>query len=600
MRKTFLSLLLFVLAVTTFFLPAPGHAGPESTTTHAVALTGSPKYPAGFTHFDYVNPDAPKGGTLKMSAIGTFDSLNPFITKGAPASGLGLIYDNLTVQSDDEPFSQYGLLAEKIEIAADRSWAIYHLNPKARFHDGQPVTAEDVVFSFNLVVEQGHPMYRKYYADVRKVEALDEHRVRFDLGTKHNPELALIIGQLFVLPKHYWGNRDFTATTLEIPPGSGPYRIAEFKPGRSITYSRVEDYWAKDLPVNKGRYNFDTIQYDYYRDATVTLQAFIAGEYDFRQENIAKQWATAYKSPAIDDGFVITEEIKNQLNQGMQCFVFNTRRDLFKNRKVRQALSLAFDFEWTNKNLFYGQYKRSTSYFSNSELASSGPPTPEELEILEPFRKQLPPEVFTEAYIPPATDGSGNARRNLRTALKLLKEAGWEVKNKKLTNVKTGQVFKFEILLLDPSFQRIVLPFKQNLARLGVDLTIRLVDTSQYLNLTTEFNYDMFVHTFPQSLSPGNEQRYYWHSESADIPGSSNYAGIKNPAIDALIDLIITAPTREELVNRTKALDRALLWGYYVIPQWHVDSYRVAYWNKFSRPAKTAQIQPRSVQLVGG
>jgi microcin C transport system substrate-binding protein len=571
---------LFLLA----FLICPALAQEGLVGVHGLAMTGEPKYPAGFSHFDYVNPDAPKGGTVRLNAIGTFDSLNPFIIKGVPATGLGLLYDTLTSQSLDESFSQYGLLADKIDLPADRSRVIYHLRPEARFHDGKPVTAADVVFSFNLLREKGDPLYGKYWADVTRVEALDTRRVRFDLGEGHNPELALIIGQLTVLPKHYWEGRDFSQPSLDIPVGSGPYRIVDVKPGRSITYRLDPEYWGRGVAVNKGQYNFGTIIFDYYRDPTVSLHAFKAGEYDFRQENISKAWATAYTGPAFDDGMVVKAEVPNDVDQGMQAFVLNTRRPFFKDARVRQALAYAFDFEWTNKTLFYGQYTRSTSFFSNSELAARGLPSPEELAILNPLKDQLPPEVFTKAYVPPTTDGSGNIRRGLRTALGLFKAAGWEVRNKKMTNVKTGETLAFDILLHDTTFERIVLPFKKNLARMGIDLSIRLVDTAQYINRRRDYDYDVIVTTFAQSESPGNEQREFWSSAAADIPGTRNYAGVRSKAVDALVEQVIAAPTREDLIIRTRALDRALLWGHYVIPQWHINAYRVAYWNFFERP----------------
>ena len=552
--------------------------------THALAMTGTPKYAEDFKHFDYVNPNAPKGGDVKMATVGTFDSLNPFIIRGVAATGTGFMYDTLTDQSLDEPFTQYGLIAAKIELPEDRSWVIYHLNSKAKFHDGEPITAADVVFSFNLLINKGNPMYSKYYASIEKVEALDNLRVKFYLGDKPNPELALIIGQLPVLPKHYWDSRDFTKPGLEIPIGSGAYKILEFKPGRSITYIRHDNYWAKDHPLNKGRYNFDKMTYDYYRDPTVSLHAFKAGEYDFRQENSSRAWATAYNGPPFDNGFIIKEEIDNDVNQGMQCFVFNTRRDLFKDRKVRQALAYAFDFEWTNKTLFFGQYARSKSYFSNSELASSGPPGSRELKILEAYRDRLPGEVFEKAYQPPETDGSGYIRNNTRIALRLLKQAGWEIKGRKLVNKKTGDPFILELLLIDPAFERVALPFKKNLSRLGIEMNIRVVDTAQFINRRRDFDFDMIVARFPQSESPGNEQREYWGSSAADIPGTRNYAGIKNPVIDEIIKRVISAPNRDELVYTTRALDRVLLWGHYVIPHWHIAKYRVAYWDKFSRP----------------
>jgi microcin C transport system substrate-binding protein len=400
----------------------------------------------------------------------------------------------------------------------------------------------------------------------------------------NNAELPMIMGQLPVLPAHHYRSRDFEQTSLEPPLGSGPYRVAQVNPGRSITYERVTDWWAADLPVNRGRYNIDRIRYDYYRDGTVALEAFKAGEYDFRVENNSKLWATAYEGPPFARGLIRTELIDHELPTGMQGFVYNTRRPPFDDPLVREALAYAFDFEWTNKNLFYGQYTRTASYFSNSELASHGPPPPEELALLEPYRDRLPPRVFSEAYVPPATDGEHGIRTNLRTALKLLAQAGFEVRDRKLVNASTGAAVRFEILLVQPAFERIVLPFRANLERLGIEVTVRTVDSAQYQRRLDEFDFDMVVGSFGQSLSPGNEQRDFWGSAAADIPGSRNIIGIRNPAIDALIDSVVAAPDRDALVQRTRALDRALLWGHYVIPNWHIQSFRVAYWDKFARP----------------
>ncbi len=579
-----IALKILIILTLSLIITDHGWSRQKITLTHALAMAGTPKYAEDFKHFDYANPNAPKGGEVKLGTVGTFDSLNPFIIRGVAAAGVGLLYNTLTEQSLDEPFTQYGLIAANIELPEDRSWVIYHLRPEAKFHDGKPITAADVVFSFNLLMDKGDPMYSKYWADVVKVEALDNLRVKFSLGDTVNPELALIIGQLPVLPQHYWSSRDFTKPGLEIPIGSGPYKILAFKPGRSITYIRDDTYWARDLPINKGRYNFDKMTYDYYRDPTVSLHAFKAGEYDFRQENISRAWATAYVGPPFEDGFIIKEEIDNDVNQGMQCFVYNTRRPLFADRKVREALAYAFDFEWTNKNLFFGQYTRSKSFFSNSELASSGLPGPRELKILEPYRDRLPREVFEKEYQPPKSNGSGNIRANIRAALRLLQQAGWEIKDKQLVNKKSGDPFRFEILLYDATFERVVLPFKKNLARLGIETDIRVVDTAQFINRRRDFDFDMMIATFGQSESPGNEQREYWGSSAADIPGTRNFAGLKNPVVDELIEQIISAPNREDLVAATRALDRVLLWEYIVIPQWHIAKFRVAYWNKFSRP----------------
>lgn len=568
----------------TLAVPYLGEAG-EVASSHALAMHGEPKYGSDFNHFDYVNPDAPKGGEVRLHAVGTFDTLNGFNLKGVAAVSLGSIYDSLLTGSEDEAFTEYGLLAEKIEVPEDRSWAAFTLRPEARWHDGRPVTVEDVIFTIGLLKEKGHPFYRAYYASVAGAEATGERRVKFTFTVGENRELPLIIGQMPVLPKHYWENRDFTKTTLELPLGSGPYRIESVNPGRSITYERVEDYWGRDLPVNRGRYNFDRMRYDYFRDATVALEAFKGGEYDFREENVSKQWATGYDIPAVKSGLVQKAEIMHERPTGMQAFVFNTRRPLFKDRRVREALAFAFDFEWTNKNLFYGQYTRTESYFSNSELASKGLPEPEELEILESYRGKIPDEVFGREYQPPGSDGSGRIRENLRRAMNLLKEAGWEMKGGKLIRGDSGAPFSFEILLNSPTWERIALPFSKNLERLGIDARVRTVDAAQYQKRIEEFDFDMIVDVFGQSLSPGNEQRDFWSSQAAGEPGSRNTIGIASPAVDEMIDMVIAAPDRRQLLVRTRSLDRVLLWGHYVIPHWHIRSFRVAYWNVFGRPA---------------
>jgi microcin C transport system substrate-binding protein len=554
--------------------------------SHGVAMHGDLKYGPEFEHFDYVNPNAPKGGTVTFAAIGTFDTLNPFIIKGTTADGLGFLFETLTVQSEDEPFSEYGLLAESIEMPEDRSWVAFTLRPEARWQDGNPVTVEDVIFSFETLKEKGLPFYRAYYKNVIKAEPAGERRVKFTFEETTNRELPLILGQLPILPKHYYENVEFDKTTLQPPLGSGPYKIKSLEPGRRIVYERVKDYWGADLPVSRGFYNFDEIRYEYYRDANVALEAFKAGGYDIRVENTSKFWATAYTGPMFDAGWIMKEEIPHELGTGMQGFVFNTRRALFQDPRVRQALGYAFDFAWTNRTVMYGQYDRTESYFSNTELAAEGLPSEAELELLEAFRDQLPKEVFTEVYQAPSTAGDGGIRQNLRTALRLLREAGWSVEGGKLVNAQ-GQPFRFEILLNGPSFERHTLPFIKNLERLGIEATVRAIDPAQYQNRLNEFDFDMVVGTFGQSLSPGNEQREYWSSEAADIPGSRNVIGIKDPVVDRLIDKIIEAPTRADLVTATRALDRVLLWGHYVIPHWHSRTFRVAYWNKFDRPETT-------------
>jgi microcin C transport system substrate-binding protein len=577
-------LLSFLLSLP-FFLFA--HTAAGEGLQHALALNGEPKYGPDFKHFEYAEPDAPKGGSIKLASIGTYDSFNPFILKGVSAAGIGVIYDTLSVKSDDEPFTEYGLVANKVQLADDRSFIIFHIDPDARFHDGHKIDAADAAFSFNVLVEKGNPLYRKYYADVAKAEVLDPQRVKFHFSNTNNPELPLILGQLPVLPEHFWKGKDFADSGLEEPLGSGPYKLKSFQAGKSVRYELVDNYWAKDKPVNKGRFNYKELSYDYYRDMTVSLQAFKAGEYDFRQEVNSKDWAVSYTGPAFDEGMVMQEEIPHENPAGMQAFAFNTRKSIFKDPKVRWALNHAFDFEWSNKNLFYGQYTRSESFFANSEMASRGLPSEEELKILNKYKGKIPEEVFTKEYKTPKTDGSGNLRNNLRTALKILKEAGWSVKEGKLTNTKSGEVMAFEMLLLQPEFERVVLPMKKNLERLGVDMSVRVVDASQYVNRISSFDFDMLVFSFPQSSSPGNEQRNYWSSEAAATEGSRNIVGIQDPVIDELVELIITAPDRKALITRCRALDRILLWGHYVIPNWYSSSYRVAYWKKFDRPAIT-------------
>lgn len=550
---------------------------------HGIAMHGDLKYSDGFSHFDYANPDAPKGGIMRRASLGTFDSFNPFIIKGTSADGIGLIYDTLTTKSDDEPFSEYGLLAKAIYMPDDRRWIEFELNEHARFSDGEPVQGDDVKYTFDLLREQGSPFYRAYYAGISDIQVLSDSRVRFEFGDTENRELPLIVGQVPILPKHYWQDRDFTKPSLDIPVGSGPYVIESFDAGRSITFHRNPDYWGQDLPVNRGQYNFDEISYDYYRDGTVALEAFKAGEYDFRQENASKAWATGYTGAPFDDGRIIKKTIPHQNPAGMQAFVMNTRRPLFEDSRVREALAYAFDFEWTNENLFYGAYTRSDSYFSNSEMAATELPTPKELEILDPIRDQVPPEVFTQVYEAPKTDGNGRIRGQLRKALRLLGEAGWTLQDGVLKK-DAGEPYQFEILLVQKEFERIVAPFIRNLERMGISANIRIVDVSQYINRIRQFDFDMIVGSFAQSTSPGNEQRDFWHSSMADQPGSRNVIGIKNPAVDYLVEQIIQAPDREQLVLRARALDRVLQWNHYVIPQYHIAAFRVAYWDKFGMP----------------
>ena len=552
---------------------------------HAMTMFDNeiPKYTTTFPYFDYVNPTAPKGGTLRLAVDGTFDSFNSFIPKGNAAS-TGSV-ETLLVNSADEPFTAYGLVAETMEWPADRSWVIFNLRPEARWHDGTPVTADDVVWSFETLVEKGMPFYRYYYSAIDSAEALNTHRVRFNFKESGNQELPLITGQLPVLPKHYWASRDFSATTLDPPLGSGPYRIQKFEAGRYIVQERVTDYWGANLPVRRGMNNFDIIRTEYFRDATPIRLALKAGDIDFRLENQSKAWADDYNVAVVDKGLLNKEMVPHRQPTGMQAFVMNTRRTLFQDPRVRQALGYAFDFEWSNRTLFNGQYTRTTSYFSNSELASSGLPEGSELALLEHYRGRIPDTVFNQAFKIPVTDGSGRPRENLRKATALLKSAGWSVRDLKLINEATGVPFRFEVLLSSKAFERIVLPYTQNLKLLGIEAKIRLVDRTQYMERYRQKDFDMLVAVWGQSETPGNEQREYWSSDAADSVGSSNLAGIKDPVVDELIELLVKSDSREQLNVRTRALDRVLLWGHYVVPHWHIRADRVLYWDKFSRPA---------------
>ena len=557
--------------------------------SHAIAMHGEPKYGPDFTHFDYVNPDAPKGATIRLATQGTFDSFNAFIPKGnafGPWSS-----ESLLVSSGDEPFTKYGLIAETIEWPEDRSWVIFTLRPEARWHDGKAITVEDVIWSFETLKTKGHPGYRFYYGSVVSAEQVGERRVKFTFSEKGNRELPLIVGELSILPKHYWEaeDRDFAKTTLEPPLTSGPYRVVKFEAGRFVVGERVEDYWGNALAVNRGQSNFDSIRYDYFLDATVIRLALKSGDVDFRNENQAKAWALNYDVPPVRDGWLKRIEVPHQRPTGMQAFVLNARRAKFQDSRVRRALAFAFDFEWTNRNIFFDQYTRTESYFSNSELAATGLPEGEELEILERYRGRIPEAVFTTPYWAPSTDGTGWPRQNLERAFELFAEAGWVVEDMALVNAETRQPLSFEILLVSPAFERIMLPLVRNLKRLGVDARLRLVDQSQYINRLRAFDFDMIIGSWGQSESPGNEQRSYWSSVAAESKASRNYAGIKNPVIDELIELLITAPTRESLIARTRALDRVLLWGHYMIPNWHLRKQRILYWDKFSRPEQPAR-----------
>ena len=563
---------------------APTGAAAGETTTHALSAWATPKLPADFTHLPYVNPNAPKGGAITIEASGSFDSFNPFILKGLAAQGIGQVYETLMTGSSDELTTDYGLLAESATLPDKGGWVLFTLREGAVFHDGHPVTAEDVAWTFETLMEKGHPQYKAYWHDVAKAEALDDRRVKFTFRDGAvNKELPLIVGQIPVLPKHWWEGKDFAAGGLEPPLGSGPYRIASFEAGRSIIYERVTDYWGETVPVNVGKNNFDRINIEYFRDRDVATEAFKAGTFDFRAENSAKRWATQYTFPAADAGQVTVETLPDESPTRFQSFFMNSRRPVFQDRKVREALAYSFDFEWTNRTVMYDAYKRLRSTFQNSEFMPTGAPEGRELEILEGFRGQLPPEVFGDVYTPPKTDGSGNNRRQLRTALKLFKEAGWTVQDGKLRNAD-GEAMTFELLLVQSTLEALALPMQKNLERLGVEMKLRIVDTSQYINRIRAFDYDMIVIGLPAIITPGNEQRESWHSAKAAEQGSRNYAGAEDPVLDKLVEMVIAAPDYDELVARAKALDRVVMWGHYVIPQLYNDTFRIAYWNRFGRP----------------
>ncbi|MBD1599043.1 extracellular solute-binding protein [Pseudomonas typographi] len=544
-----------------------------------------PKYPADFTHFDYVNPDAPKGGTLRIADIGGFDSLNPWVDKGVPAAQVQYIYDTLMVQSLDEPMTEYGLVAERAEKAPDNTWVRFYLRPQARFQDGHPLRAEDVTFTFDTLIKYGAPFWRSYWADVQRVEVENPLQVVFYFKNGNNRELPMIIGQLPVLPKHFWQGKDFARASLDVPLGSGPYRVASVQAGRSLRLERDANYWAKDLPVNRGQYNFDAIVADVYRDAGVAIEALKAGAIDWRQEMVAKNWASAYDTPALREGKLIKEEIPNGSPNGMQGFAFNQRRSLFQDVRVREALSLMLDFEWTNRQLFNNAYVRASSYFSNSELAATGLPDADELKLLEPLRGKIPDRVFSEPYRNPVSDGSGVIRDQQRRAYQLLQEAGWKVADDRMTDAN-GKPVSIEFLVAFPEYERILLPYKRNLKDLGIDLVLRRVDASQYVNRMRARDFDMAITSLPQSPSPGNEQRNYFTSDAADRPGTQNVMGLKDPAVDQLVDGLINAGSRKSLITHARALDRVLLWNFVLIPNWTSATWRVAYWNRLQHPGR--------------
>jgi len=553
---------------------------------HGIAMHGGLKYPVTFTHFDLVNPNAPKGGELKLAIVGTFDNLNPFILKGTHAAGIrDVLFESLLKRSPDEPFSLYGLVAESLEVAPDRSWVIFNINPKAKWQDGAPIMAKDVAFSYRTFLEMGPPVQRMAFKKVQNVEILGDRKIKFTFNKvdgKYDAEMPLMIGIMALLPEHYFKDKDFEKTGLTPLLTSGPYKVAKVEPGRTIIYQRDPNYWAKDLPVNKGYFNFDTLRFDYYKNAAVAFEAFKAGDVYMREEADPGKWAQKYDFPAVKKGLVRCLEIPHQHQVGMQAFVFNTRREIFQDPRVRRALAYVFDYDWLNKNMFHGALTRTTSFFDNTELAAKNLPEEKELALLEPFRTLLPKEVFEKPYILPTFEKG--TRENLKTARDLLKEAGWIMKNGKLVNEKTDKPFTFEILLNTPENEKVALAFARNLKQLGIQATPRTVDAAQYENSRVKMDFDMIIHLWGHSLSPGNEQSLYWSSKAADEPGTRNYPGVKSPVVDALCNAITNAKEREDLVTAVKALDRVLLWGHYILPFGHRSKDYVAYWNNIDHP----------------
>ena len=570
------------------------------TRSHALAVLGEPALPPDFPHFPYVNPNAPKGGSVNLATLGTFDSFNPFILRGSAAFGLvspwiilpggsgsgttvGHVWESLLAGSADEGSAAYGHLAQTIELPADKMWVAFEIRPEAHFSDGTPVTAEDVAWTYRTLLAHGRPSVRIQFADVADVTVEGPRRVVFHFKTHTNRDLPLLVGGLAVLPKHFFEGRDFEAPLTDTPIGSGPYRVAAFDLGRSVTYQRDPNWWAANMPTGRGTNNFDRVRVEYFRERTVSMEAFKAGQIDIRSENVSKNWATAYDFPAVKAGTVTKRGFSHHLPNGIQGFVMNTRRPVFADRRVRQAIATMFDFEWSNKALFYGAYTRTTSFFSNSDLASSALPDAAELALLEPFRAKLPSEVFTTPFSVPVTDGSGNNREQMRQALALLKEAGWTIKDRKLVDTN-GRQMSFTILLDEPSLERPSLPYTETLQKLGIDAGVRMVDPAQFQHLTDEFDFDMTIMVYPQSDVPGNELRDYFSCAAAKAQGSYNVSGVCDPAVDSLIEKIVAAQTKPALRDAARALDRILLWNWYLVPNWGNLEFHIAWWDRFAWP----------------
>ncbi len=576
--------ILLTVGLTLLLTHAPSAENQEITRTWALAEFGQPLYQDGIDHWPYANPQPPKGGSIVLGAFGSFDSLNTYVLRGTWAAGIGLTSDSLMVGSGDELASVYGLIAKSVEYPADKSWIIFNLRPEARYHDGTPIVAADFEFSFNVIREHGRPFLQSFYEDVEAVEVLDDHRLKFRFKTRDNMKPLIKVASLAPEPRHYWADRDISRTFLEPPLSSGPYRIASLDAGRSITYERVEDYWAANLPVNRGLHNFARIRYDYYRDMEVMFEAFKAGEIDYRMENSARRWATGYDLPQVERGEMIIETLPDHAPQGIQAFFFNLRRSQFDDVRTREALGLLFDFEAIQRTVLHGQYVRTNSHFPNSDFGVGGqPPSAEELAILEPFREQLPAEVFTDAFEPPRTDGSGQIRDHMRQALQLLGEAGWQLQDGRL--LRNGRQMTIEFLIVSADSERVIAPFINNLRRIGIDASIRQVDSAQYERRIDERDFDIITVRLNFFPPPGPELRSYYGSVAADIEGSANMAGIKHPVVDELIEQIIHAQDLGTLQATSRALDRVLLWQHYVIPQFYNDAFRIGYWNRFDRPA---------------
>ncbi len=581
MRFTLSRLILCVGVCVSNALP---HAS-SAAKSHALSVFGNVKYEKDFTHFDYVNPNAPKGGTTKLHSSGGFDSLNPFIVKGLSAPGLSMMFESLMVGALDEPQSYYGLIADSVDLADDKASISFTLHPKAAWHDGSPITVEDVIFSLKVLKEKGDPYYRLQYKPITTAKKTGKRRVTFTFIDGSNRDLPFTVASMPILSKSYYDTVDFEKSTLTPPMASGPYTIGDVDANRTISYKRAGNYWGNNIPTRKGHYNFDTIRFDVYRDETVGLEAFKAGEYDLREEYIARNWATAYDIPAVKDGRIVKNNVPHAIPRGMQGFVINLRKSKFKDARVREAIGMSMDFAWMNRALFYGAYERNDSFFQNTQFAATGLPSKGELALLEPFRDQLPPALFTSEYHPAQTDGSGNNRDNLLRAQTLLNEAGWKLVDGKRIHKDTGEELTVEFMMRQRTFERVIAPMRKDLKRLGIKSNFRLVDDSQYQKRVEAKDFDIISQWWNIGvIYPGNEQRQYWHSSQANVPASNNLSGIESPVVDMLLGKLDAAQTEEELRPAARALDRVLLWEHVFIPHWHISSFRTAYWNKFGIP----------------